>query len=131
MKNKYLFGGAIIVVFLGVMIYLFTQTSVQYEASFTKIIESGKTVKATGSWVKEKNYEVDKENNMFTFYMKDPDGHMMKVLYHGTIPNNFESSTSIVVTGKFHDGNFHATDILTKCPSKYQGQTEQKANAQS
>lgn len=128
MKNKNIFGGAIIVVFIGVMIYLFTQTNVQYEASFAKVMESGKTVKATGSWVKERNYEIDKTNNVFTFYMKDTQGNVMKVIYRGTIPNNFESSTSVVVTGKFIDGNFHATDILTKCPSKYQDQPVQKAS---
>ncbi|MEW6702935.1 MAG: cytochrome c maturation protein CcmE [Bacteroidota bacterium] len=128
MKNKNIIGGAIIVVFIGVMIYLFTQTNVQYEASFAKVMESGKTVKATGSWVKERNYEIDKTNNLFTFYMKDTQGNVMKVIYRGTIPNNFESSTSVVVTGKFIDGNFHATDILTKCPSKYQDQPVQKAS---
>ncbi len=128
MKNKYMFGGGIIVVFLAVMIYLFTQTNVSYEQSFSKIMNSDKTVKATGTWVKEKNYEIDKTNNLFSFYMKDTDGNQMKVYYHGAIPNNFESSTSIVVTGKFKDGNFHATDILTKCPSKYQDQPGQKAS---
>jgi cytochrome c-type biogenesis protein CcmE len=126
MKNKYMFGGGIIVVFLAVMIYLFTQTNVQYEQNFTKVIQSGKTYKAAGSWVKEKNYEIDKAKNLFSFYMKDTNGEMMHVVYHGTIPNNFESSTSVVVTGKYHNGDFHATDILTKCPSKYQDQTQQK-----
>ena len=126
MKNKYLFGGGIIVVFLAIMIYLFTQTNVQYEQNFVKVMESGKTIKATGSWVKEKNYEIDKTNNLFSFYMKDTNGEVMKVVYHGTIPNNFESSTSVVVTGKYHNGSFQATDILTKCPSKYQDQAQQK-----
>lgn len=128
MKNKYMFGGIIIVVFLGVMIFLFTQTNIQYESSFAKVMQSTKTIKATGMWVKERNYEVDKANNMFSFYMKDTEGNLMKVVYQGTIPNNFESSTSVVVTGKYTNGNFHATDILTKCPSKYQGQ-QQKANS--
>ena len=128
MKNKYMFGGAIIVVFLGIMIYLFTQTNVQYESSFVKVMESGKTLKATGSWVKERNYEVDKANNTFSFFMKDAQGNLMKVVYQGTIPNNFESSTSVVVTGKYKDGTFHATDILTKCPSKYQDQARQNAS---
>lgn len=128
MKNKYIFGGAIIVVFLGIMIYLFTQTNIQYESSFVKVMESGKTIKATGSWVKERNFEVDKANNIFTFFMKDTQGNLMKVVYHGTIPNNFESSTSVVVTGKYADGTFQATDILTKCPSKYQDQARQNAS---
>ena len=129
MKNKYIFGGAIIVVFLGVMIFLFTQTNVSYEQNFARIIQSGKTVKATGTWVKERNYEIDKTNNVFTFYMKDTEGNVMKVFYNGTIPNNFESSTSVVVTGKYSQGNFYASDILTKCPSKYQDQPGQKANS--
>ena len=129
MKNKYMFGGFIIVVFLGVMIYLFTQTNVSYESSLVKVMQSEKTVKATGSWVKERNYEINKEKNLFSFYLRDDQGNMMKVIYHGTIPNNFESSTSVVVTGKYHDGAFHATDILTKCPSKYQEQPVQNANS--
>lgn len=128
MKNKYIFGGGIIVVFLAVMIFLFTQTNVQYESSFTKVMESGKTVKATGSWVKERNYSIDKQNKIFSFYMKDEKGNIMKVMYHGTIPNNFESSTSVVCTGKYHEGVFHATDILTKCPSKYEEQPIQKVS---
>ncbi|MCL6097683.1 MAG: cytochrome c maturation protein CcmE [Bacteroidetes bacterium] len=128
MKNKYMFGGAIIVVFLGIMIYLFTQTNVQYESSFVKVMESNKTIKATGSWVKERNYQIDKTNNLFSFYMKDTQGNLLKVVYHGAIPNNFESSTSVVVTGKYQNGAFQATDILTKCPSKYQDQARQNAS---
>jgi cytochrome c-type biogenesis protein CcmE len=54
--------------------------------------------------------------------MADEKGTQMKVVYEGTIPNNFESAQSIVVTGKYSDGYFHAKEILTKCPSKYQEQ---------
>ncbi|MCX7798449.1 MAG: cytochrome c maturation protein CcmE [Melioribacter sp.] len=129
MKNKYMFGGIIIVVFLGLMIYLFTQTNVQYENDFAKVMKSGKTVKATGTWLRDRSYELDKTNKIFSFYIKDINGNVMKVIYHGAMPNNFESSTSIVVTGKYSNGVFQATDILTKCPSKYQEQTVQKAGS--
>lgn len=129
MKNKYLFGGGIIAVFFIVMIYLFTQTSIQYENDYAKIISSGKTVKAAGVWAKDKSFELDKTNKTFSFFLKDKNGKLMKVLYNGIKPNNFESSTSIVVTGKYYGGVFHAKDILTKCPSKYQEQTIPKAGA--
>ena len=85
-------------------------------------MNNDKTVKATGNWVKEKNYHIDKKNKTFSFYMVDVKGSEMKVVYDGTIPNNFETATSVVVTGKYQDGYFHAKDILTKCPSKYEGQ---------
>ncbi|MDP4173757.1 MAG: cytochrome c maturation protein CcmE [Bacteroidota bacterium] len=121
MKNKYLIGGAIIVTFLGLMIYLFTQTNIQYEANFATIQAKSKTFKATGSWVREKNYEINPIEKTFSFYMRDAEGREMKVVYAGTMPNNFEAAQSVVVTGKYKDGYFHATDVLTKCPSKYEG----------
>jgi len=120
MKNKYIFGGIIITVFLAIMVYLFTQSNIQYESNFQNVIAKDKVIRATGSWVKERNYEVDKQNNLLSFFIQDNQGTMMKVVYHGTIPNNFESAKSVVVTGQYKDGYFHARDILTKCPSKYQ-----------
>ncbi|MFA6980368.1 MAG: cytochrome c maturation protein CcmE [Ignavibacteriaceae bacterium] len=129
MKNKYIFGGVIAVVFLGMMIFLFTKSNIQYESDFVKVMSSDRTIKATGSWVKEKSYEVNKSERTFAFFMKDATGREMKVIYAGTIPNNFESAQSIVVTGQYKNGNFHAKDILTKCPSKYQDKQKAAANS--
>jgi len=123
MKNKYIFGGVIIIVFLGLMMYLFTQSNIEYVDDFHKVMSTEKIVKATGSWVKEKNYQIDNQNKTFAFIMTDVNGNQMKVIYEGTIPNNFESATSVVVTGKYQNGYFHAKDILTKCPSKYEEKT--------
>jgi cytochrome c-type biogenesis protein CcmE len=120
MKNKYIFGGVIIVVFLGLMGYLLTQSNIRYEDNFKNVMSVNKTVKATGSWDKVKSYAIDKQNRTFSFYMTDQQGNEMKVVYDGTIPNNFESAKSIVVTGSYQNGYFHAKEILTKCPSKYQ-----------
>ena len=126
MRNKYVFGGFIIVVFLGFMAYLFTQSNIKYENDFTKVMSQDKIVKATGSWVKEKSYEIDSKNRVFSFYMTDTQGNEMKVVFNGTMPNNFESAKSVVVTGEYKDGCFQASNILTKCPSKYEGQNIQE-----
>ena len=77
MKNKYIFGGFIIVVFLGIMVYLFTQSNIQYQDDFSKVMNTSKTVKATGMWVKEKSYDVDRENKTFSFFMVDENGNEM------------------------------------------------------
>ena len=123
MKNKYIFGGIIIAVFLVLMGYLFTQSNIEYVDDFNKVMSTEKVVKATGSWVKEKNYHIDNQNKTFSFMMTDMNGNQMKVIYEGTIPNNFETAKSVVVTGKYQNGYFHAKDILTKCPSKYEEKT--------
>jgi cytochrome c-type biogenesis protein CcmE len=119
-NGRFVIGGGIIVVCLAFMGYFFTQSSIGYEENLTKVKESGKEVRASGSWVKEKNYAY--KDKVFTFYMKDKAGSEMKVIFKGPIPNNFESATSVVVTGKYEGDAFKAKDILTKCPSKYQDQ---------
>jgi cytochrome c-type biogenesis protein CcmE len=120
MESKYIIGGIIVVVFLSLMAYLFTQSSIKYENDFAKIMEKGRPVKATGKWVREKSYALDDKNKTFSFYMIDAKDVEMLVVYRGTVPNNFEVAQSIVVTGQYKDGVFQARDILTKCPSKYQ-----------
>ncbi len=128
MKNKYIFGGFIIVLFLGIMAYLFTQSNIKYESDFANVKSTDNTVKATGSWVKAKSYEMNREQNTFSFFMVDEKGNEMKVIYEGAMPNNFETATNVVVTGSYTNGYFHAKDILTKCPSKYEGQKVQSSS---
>jgi cytochrome c-type biogenesis protein CcmE len=122
MNKKYILGGIVVVVFLVVTIVLFMQSSVQYEEDLTKVMAKPKTVKAAGHWVKAKGCDQDNQAKTLSFIMADDQGHEMPVKFKGVMPNNFEVAQKIVVTGKFENGTFHATDILTKCPSKYQDQ---------
>lgn len=118
--NRYFFGGAIIVVFLGLMFYLFSETKIDYENDFTAVKKSLRAVKAAGVWVREKGYSLDKQTGTFEFFMSDAKGEEMKVLFRGGMPNNFENSSSVLAVGKYQGGSFRATQILTKCPSKYE-----------
>lgn len=122
MKARYYIGGIIIIIFLGLLFFNFTKTNIKYESDFNKVMSSGKTCKATGVWIKEKSFEENLNQRTFTFYLRDANNNEMKVVYKGIKPNNFEIATSVVVTGKFENGVFYATDVLTKCPSKYEGQ---------
>jgi len=58
-----------------------------------------------------------------TFYLRDNRYEIAKVILNGGRPNNFDLAASVVVKGKYSGDYFHATEILTKCPSKYEGQT--------
>ena len=70
--------------------------------------------------MKEKEASFDGSKSQFVFYMKDDNGEEVRVVYDGAKPNNFELADAIVVKGRYQDGYFHANDILTKCPSKYE-----------
>ena len=68
---------------------------------------------------KETKYDPKVDANLFTFYMIDNNGTESKVVLHKNKPQDFERSEQIVLIGKMQGTEFHATDILMKCPSKY------------
>ncbi|MCX7729302.1 MAG: cytochrome c maturation protein CcmE [Bacteroidia bacterium] len=55
----------------------------------------------------------------FEFYMIDQNGDKKKVILLKSKPQDFDKSEQIVVIGKMKDSVFEASDILMKCPSKY------------
>lgn len=120
MKKRYLAGGAIVFVFLIIGGMSFLNSSVEY-ATLSKAEQSGKKVQVTGKWVKEMDTRFDTERNTFTFYMRDEDNKVAKVVFAGAKPNNFDIATSVVAKGRYEDGVFNASEVLTKCPSKYEG----------
>jgi cytochrome c-type biogenesis protein CcmE len=68
---------------------------------------------------KELQYDAAKDANYFAFYVKDNKGAECKVVFNGTEPQDFEKSEQIVLTGQMVGNEFHASEILMKCPSKY------------
>lgn len=57
--------------------------------------------------------------NITEFFMKDNEGQECKVILNKEKPEGFERSESLVVTGRMEGNTFMATDLLMKCPSKY------------
>jgi cytochrome c-type biogenesis protein CcmE len=119
MKLKLVIGAIVIVVFIIFGAYSFLQSNVEY-TDFNHAKMTSKKVQVKGSWLQDQKTEYVASTNQFVFYMVDDTNTPMKVVFDGAEPNNFELATSIVVRGRCQDGYFHATDILTKCPSKYQ-----------
>lgn len=123
MKVKIIIGAIVIVVGLVLGTVNFLESNVEY-MDFTAAERSGKKAQVTGTWVKDSETRFDMESVQFTFFMKDETERIVKVILEGAKPNNFEIATSIVVKGKFMGDHFHATGVLTKCPSKYEGDAE-------
>lgn len=120
MKKRYIVGGAIIVVFLAIGGISFLNSSVEY-ATLGKAEQSGKKVQVTGVWVKDMSSQYDAASNTFTFYIRDEEQRVARVVFAGAKPNNFDIATSVVVKGRYENGTFQASEVLTKCPSKYEG----------
>ena len=72
----------------------------------------------------DKNYVANKDEQYLEFRLKDDAGEIMPVKYRGVIPGNFDQATMIVAIGRYQGDHFEAEQLLVKCPSKYQTETE-------
>ncbi len=90
-------------------------------STFEKAANTGNRSKVVGLLAKEMpiHYDPAKDPNYFSFYMTDESGNMSKVVIKEPKRMDFERSESIVITGKMVGGEFHASEMLLKCPSKY------------
>jgi cytochrome c-type biogenesis protein CcmE len=120
MNVKIIVAAVVIVAFIVFGAVSFMDSNVEY-TDFAKAEKTSKKVQVKGAWVKEKETQFDAKAGQFIFYMIDDNNREAKVVLDGAKPNNFELATSVVAKGRYKDGCFHANELLTKCPSKYEG----------
>jgi len=122
MKLKVIIGSLVVILFSIFGSYSFLESNVEY-TDVAGAMAKHKKVQLKGSWVKDKPSSFDPRTSQFTFFLVDDSGRECKVVLDGAAPNNFEMATSVVAKGRFVEGGyFHASEVLTKCPSKYEAQ---------
>lgn len=124
MKPRYIIGGAVALVFIVIAAMSLDNSKIEY-TNLNYAQNSGKRVQVKGAWVKDKGCTYNSAENTFTFTMRDDNNAEVKVVHNGSKPNNFELAESIVVKGRVENGVMQADHILTKCPSKYEGNGQQ------
>jgi cytochrome c-type biogenesis protein CcmE len=120
MKKIHIIGIIIIAVAIGAILTTLKSTSTY--ASFEEAAKSpGTEFHVVGKLNKEKEavYDPTVNANLFSFYMIDNKGNERLVLLHKNKPQDFERSEQIVLIGSIEGDAFEASDILMKCPSKY------------
>jgi cytochrome c-type biogenesis protein CcmE len=51
----------------------------------------------------------------------ESNGKVVRAFYSGVTPDTFKEDSEVVVKGRLaEDNTFHATEIIAKCPSKYE-----------
>jgi cytochrome c-type biogenesis protein CcmE len=120
MKKLHILGIIVIAVAIGV-IFVSLKNTTTY-ADFTEAVSNpGKEYHVVGKLDKTQPqvYEPTVNPDQFLFSMIDNKGVAKQVVLHKSKPQDFEKSEQIVLIGKMDGENFHANDILMKCPSKY------------
>ncbi len=121
MKKSQLIGLILIAVVLATMVSLLGDFS-SYETFASAAENPGKEVHVVGylDTSLSMNYDPILDPNRFEFYAKDEDGEIKNVVLLDSKPQDFEKSEQLVMIGKMTDSTFVCSEILMKCPSKYQ-----------
>lgn len=132
MKKIHIVAIIVIAIALAVVVSTISNSST-YAPFSTAMSQEGKTYHVVGkvNLQKEFIYNPESNANIFGFYMVDQEGKEKMVLYNGSKPQDFERSEQIVVVGKMEGQAFHASQLLMKCPSKYNGNQQDQMKAVS
>lgn len=120
MKKIHIVGIIVIAVAIGVIF-----TSLKNTATYADFNEAlanpDKEYHVVGKLQKSQPLIYDPKVNPdeFIFTLIDNKGVEKRVILHKSKPQDFERSEQIVIIGKMQGDEFHANDILMKCPSKY------------
>ena len=120
MKKTHIIAIIIIAISIGLITTSLSNASTY--GNFAEAFENPNSkIQVVGYFNKEKElvYNPEIDPNSMSFYMTDKEGKECKVVLNQSKPQDFERSEEIVLKGKIVGDEFHATDMLMKCPSKY------------
>ena len=132
MKKSHIIAIIIIAASIGAILSTLADSST-YEPFRIASENPKKTYHVVGKLNKAKpqEYNPHTDADLFSFYLIDSEGNEKKVLLHKARPQDFEKSEQIVVIGKIENESFIASDVLMKCPSKYNNPKDDMKNMSS
>ena len=88
----------------------------------------GKVVRLQGTVVPG-TIQYEDATGATTFEVIDPQDETttMTVVYSGTVPDTLKDNAQAVAEGEYKDGEFQATTLFAKCPSKFSASTSPAA----
>lgn len=124
MNRKALYGlGALLILgFAAFSLTSFRESLTPY-VPFDQARTADRVVQVAGGLVHgSSSYDQADRTLHFTLSEK-ASGETLRVRYRGVKPSNFEDAVSVVAIGRYRSASreFEATNLLVKCPSKYQG----------
>ncbi|MFC1933738.1 cytochrome c maturation protein CcmE [Chloroflexota bacterium] len=128
MKKRYLIGGLILIIVVGYLFYLSFGSSVSYYVTvsefFDRVAELDDTNVRVAGMIADSPIDWNAEDLELRFSVTEG-GETMTVIYQGAKPSGFKAGSNILVEGEYHsDGIFRASQLIMKCPSKYESVIE-------
>jgi cytochrome c-type biogenesis protein CcmE len=155
-RFKFIIGGLLIVAAIVYLIVSSTRASAQYFMTVDELAEKGGSVagrdlRISGAVIGDSiQYDPDTLNLTFVVAhipgdnkdieaagglatvlhdaVEDPARNRLTVVYNGPMPDLLQNEAQAIMTGKMgDDGVFYATELLLKCPTKYEEAVPEQA----
>ena len=130
MNVKILIAIGLLVAAVAIGLTSFKQTMTTYTDFAGARSRKNEDVQVAGM-LASRDYVIKPQDQYLKFSLRDSTGDVMNVEYHGIVPGNFAQAMGLVAVGRYQGDHFEAKQLLVKCPSKYQAQMKQKAEATS
>ncbi len=148
-QKKFIFGGVLIIAAIILLIVTNTKAGAQYFLTVDEIKDKqeeiiNKDIRVSGAVLGETmvydtdnlilefeiahvpgdNKEIDAQGGLAMVLhqaVNNPDATRLKVVYEGVMPDLLQNEAQAIMTGQIDEnGVFHASELLLKCPTKYE-----------
>ncbi|MCS6777034.1 MAG: cytochrome c maturation protein CcmE [Chloroherpetonaceae bacterium] len=122
MKQAYIIGLLVIGLALGFTLWAFSSAMTPY-VTIAVARQSETPVQVRGKILRDAQHQphYDRVNNALRFWIEDPKGDRIEVVYKGGKPEAFDEATETAAHGIVRNGIFYSDKLVVKCPSKYEG----------
>ena len=121
---------SILIVFLLIIGWIFYLTNIKQDSSLTVryysiselASESNDIQKVkVGGYIKPNSIEVSESDQLEVSFFVYQNDDSVKVYYYGIRPDLFKDDAEVVVSGSYNNSLISATELQTKCASRYEG----------
>ena len=121
---------SILIVFLLIIGWIFYLTNIKQDSSLTvryySISELASELNdiqkvKVGGYIKPNSIKVSENDQLEVSFFVYQNDDSVKVYYYGIRPDLFKDDAEVVVSGSYNNSLISATELQTKCASRYEG----------
>ena len=121
---------SILIVFLLIIGWIFYLTNIKQDSSLTVRYYSISELTSepndiqkvkVGGYIKPNSIEVSENDQLEVSFFVYQNDDSVKVYYYGIRPDLFKDDAEVVVSGSYNNNLISATELQTKCASRYEG----------
>lgn len=131
-RLKLIVAVVVLTLAIGYLVFSSVQSSSAYYMTISELKAAGQSlenrkVRVAGTLLGD-TVQWDARQIKLDFAITDGSGQL-PVSYNGARPDMFRDGAETVVEGKYANGSFQATNLLLKCPSKYEDSASSDAKS--